>query len=57
MFFRFRAGIKFYTHDKPDTFSLHQDCFNPAYTAVADELDRRVDRLLSRTSLPKAQNK
>ncbi|KAK3101938.1 hypothetical protein FSP39_007516 [Pinctada imbricata] len=52
-----KAGVKFYTHDKPDTFSLDQDCFNPEYHEVVAELKERVDKMIQDTTFHKAKHK
>lgn len=45
----FREGISFYTHSKPESFSLDQDCWNPGVMESAHVVDAQVDELLART--------
>uniref|UniRef100_K1QPP3 histone deacetylase n=1 Tax=Magallana gigas TaxID=29159 RepID=K1QPP3_MAGGI len=44
-----KEGISFYTHSKPESFSLDQDCWNPGVMESAHVVDAQVDELLART--------
>ncbi|XP_062610586.1 histone deacetylase 6-like isoform X1 [Saccostrea cucullata] len=44
-----KDGVNFYTHNMPESFSLHQECWNPGVMESAHIIDAQVDELLART--------
>nr|XP_022296454.1 histone deacetylase 6-like isoform X1 [Crassostrea virginica]XP_022296456.1 histone deacetylase 6-like isoform X1 [Crassostrea virginica]XP_022296457.1 histone deacetylase 6-like isoform X1 [Crassostrea virginica] len=44
-----KEGVTFYTHSRPESYSLHQECWNPGVMESAQVVDVRVDELLART--------
>lgn len=52
-----QRDVQFYTNDRPRTFSLSQECFNPEYLDAEEELKLRVAALIQQPLLPCAPNK
>ncbi|XP_056000033.1 histone deacetylase 6-like [Ostrea edulis] len=52
-----KEGVDFYTHNKPESFSLHQDCWNPGVMDSAHVVDAQVDELLARTVQRRTRHK
>lgn len=53
----FRRDVKFYTNERPRTFSLSQECYNPEYLDAEEELKLRVAELMKKPLQPCAPNK
>lgn len=52
-----QRDVKFYTNERPRTFSLSQECYNPEYLDAEEELKQRVAELLRNPLPPCAPNK
>ncbi|XP_076117817.1 protein deacetylase HDAC6-like isoform X2 [Mytilus galloprovincialis] len=52
-----QRDVKFYTNERPRTFSLSQECYNPEYLDAEEELKLRVAELMKKPLQPCAPNK
>ncbi|VDI82210.1 histone deacetylase 6 [Mytilus galloprovincialis] len=53
----YSRDVKFYTNERPRTFSLSQECYNPEYLDAEEELKLRVAELMKKPLQPCAPNK
>lgn len=53
-----RSDVEFFTDsNRPDRYSIYQDCYSPQYEQVREFLMQRIDLLIQETSLKTSTHK